>query len=66
MSIHQPKGFMYTLIMEKDEANMRNEFKIKRHRIDKDPIRRIIRESISIEKAVKDNSVIVINSKEER
>ena len=63
--IHQSKGFMYKHIMEKHEGNIRNEFKIKRHRIDKDPIRRIIRESVRIERAVKDNSIIVMNSKDE-
>ena len=41
------------------------EFRIKRHKIDKDPIRRIIRESVRIERVVKDNSVIVMNIKEE-
>ena len=56
---------MYKHIMEKHEGNIRNEFKIKRHRIDKDPIRRIIRESVRIERAVKDNSIIVMNSKDE-
>ena len=47
------------------EGNFKNEFKIKRHRIDKDPIRRIISKIIRIERAVRNKSVVVIYTKDE-
>ena len=52
---------MYTHVIDMHEGNTSNEFKIQRHRIDKDPIRRIIRESIRIE-----SSVVVMNTKDDQ
>ena len=54
---------MYTQVIDMHEGNIRNKFKIQRHRIDKDPIRIIIiRESIRIERAMRDDSVVVMNT----
>ena len=50
---------------EKHHGDTNNKFRIKREKIDQDPIRRILRESIRIEKAEKDKSKIVMNSKDE-
>ena len=57
---------MYTQVIDMHEGNIWNKFKIQRHRIDKDPIRIIIiRESIRIERALRDDSLVVMNTKNE-
>ena len=58
-------SFMYKHVVEKHEGNVETEFRIKRENIDKDPMRRILRESVRIGKAEKDNSLILMNTKEE-
>ena len=56
---------MYTHVAEKHEGDLSNEFKIQRHSIDGDPLRRILREGLRIEEAKKDRSKVVMNSKSE-
>ena len=41
------------------------EYLIKREKVDKDPMRRILRESIRIESAVKNRAIKLMNTKEE-
>ena len=53
------EGFMLKHILEKHGGDMKNEFMIKREKVDKDPMRRILRESIRIENAERD--VFVLN-----
>ena len=60
------KGFMYKHNTEEHGGDPENEYIIKREKIDKDPMRRVLRESIRIEKAEKDKSIILMNSGEER
>ena len=59
------KGFMYTHAVEKHGGDLNNEFKIQRHCIDRDPLRRVLREGLRIEEARKDRSKVVMNSKSE-
>ena len=59
------EGFMLKHILEKHGGDMTNEFLIKREKVDKDPMRRILRESIRIEHAERDNTKVIMNSKEE-
>ena len=58
-------GFMSKHEREKHEGQQGIEYIIKREKIDKDPMRRILRESIRIESAAKDRSVKLMNTKEE-
>ena len=58
-------GYMFRHDMEKHGGDTTNEFVIKREKIDKDVMRRVVRESLRIEKAEKDSSVVLMNSKEE-
>ena len=59
------KGFMYKHAADKHEGSTQVEFKIKRENIDKDPMRRILRESIRIEREKKNKSKILMNSRDE-
>ena len=59
------KNFMYQHVIEKHEGDIGNEFVIKRENIDKDPMRRVIRESVRIRRAEEDESIILMNTKEE-
>ena len=58
-------GFMWKHVEEKHNGDRATEFAIRRERIDPDPMRRVIRESLRIEKVEKDPSVILMNTKEE-
>ena len=58
-------GFMYKHAIEKHGGDLENDFVIKRERVDKDPMRRILRESIKIDNIEKDNNKLLMNSKEE-
>ena len=59
------KGFMWKHAEEEHSGRLDVSFSIFRHRIDQDPMRRILRESIRIVNAEKDNSVKLMNTKEE-
>ena len=51
---------------KKHDGNLnKEEFVINRHSVDKDVMRRIVRESIRIEAAEKDPSITLMNRKEE-
>ena len=53
-------GFMYKHAMEHHDGNMQLKFSIKRVNVDRDPLRRVMRESVRINEYMKDE-----NSKEE-
>jgi hypothetical protein len=59
------KGYMYEHSEEKHGGNQQNEYVIQRETIDKDVMRRIVRESIRIEEAEEDPSIELLNGKEE-
>ena len=61
----QKGGFMYKHAQACHEGSKDVEFIIKRESIDKDPMRRIIRESVRIEKALTDKSIEMMNTREE-
>ena len=56
---------MHQHAVEKHDGQPGIEFVIKRERVDKDPMRRQLRESIRIESAAIDESIELLNSKEE-
>ena len=56
---------MYKHAVEKHGGDLDNEYVIKRERIDKDPMRRILRESIRIDNTEKERTKVLMNSKEE-
>ena len=58
-------GFMHQHTIEQHNGHPGIEFVIKREKIDKDPMRRQLRESIRIESASRDESIELLNSKEE-
>ena len=59
-------GYMHEHIEKKHDGNLnKEEFVINRHSVDKDVMRRIVRESIRIEAAEKDPSITLMNRKEE-
>ena len=60
-----PAGFIHKHNEEKHEGDQGNEYLIMRERIDKDPMRRVIRESIRIESAQRDEKIVLLNSKDE-
>ena len=59
------KGFMYMHALKEHGGSREVAFKIQRHSIDSDPMRRILREGIRIERARKDGTKVVMNSKNE-
>ena len=59
------KGFMYMHALEEHGGSREVAFKIQRHSIDSDPMRRILREGLRIERARKDGTKVVMNSKNE-
>ena len=60
------KGYMLEHIEKEHGGNTNKEdFVIKRHSVDKDVMRRIVRESIRIEANEKDPSIKLMNRKEE-
>ena len=58
-------GFMHKHENENHGGNREIEYVIKRERVDKDPMRRVLRESIRIESAANDRSIKLMNTKEE-
>ena len=58
-------GFMHKHEIENHRGARQIEYLIKREKVDKDPMRRILRESIRIESAVKNRAIKLMNTKEE-
>ena len=58
-------GFMYKHAMEHHDGNMQLKFSMKRVNVDRDPLRRVLRESVRINEYMKDENVELLNSKEE-
>lgn len=58
-------GVMMNHARDKHDENRKLEFIIKREKVDKDPMRRILRESIRINKAEEDETINLMNSKDE-
>ena len=58
-------GFMYKHAMEHHDGNMQLKFSMNRVCVDRDPLRRVMRESVRINEYMKDENVELLNSKEE-
>ena len=56
---------MYKHNKQKYGSDPAIEYLIVREKIDKDPMSRVVRESIRIENAQKDKNIVLLNSKEE-
>ena len=59
------QGFMWNHVVEHHGGDTRTEFVVRRECIDSDPLRRVVREAVRIEKYMKDPSVVLMNGKEE-
>ena len=59
------KGFMWKHAEEEHSGRLDVDFSIFRHRVDQDPMRRILRESIRIVSAENNDSIKLMNTKEE-
>ena len=56
---------MWNHVVEHHGGDTRTEFVVRRECIDSDPLRRVVREAVRIEKCMKDPSVVLMNGKEE-
>ena len=56
---------MYTHVEECHRGDQSIEFVMRRECVNQDPVRRVVMEALRIEKAMRDPSIVVMNSREE-